>query len=105
MWIGLVIGLMGGGAQLVKSFARRGEPEPPNNRLKLPFMSFLGLTCVGIAAFGVAPVLFVLLAVVCTVEVGFVLASRNPWWMQSPLDRRKGSRYSSGLPRDQDPSP
>jgi hypothetical protein len=105
MWIGLAIGLLIGGAQLAKAFPRRHEPEPANNRLKLPLMSFLALACAGIAALGIAAVLSIVLAAVCAVEVGFVLAGRNPWWMQSPLDKRAERRYASGQPRDLDPSP
>jgi hypothetical protein len=36
--------------------------------------------------------IWALLAVLCVVKVGFVLAGRNPWRMQGYLDRRRVAR-------------
>ena len=34
------------------------------------------------------------------VEIGFILAGRNPWWMQGAMDKREYVRYTSLPPRD-----
>jgi hypothetical protein len=99
MWIGLGIGVLIGTAQLVRSFGVRHEPEPPNSRLKLPIMVLMLCGCVVLAIVGSSSVLFSILAVVVAVEVGFILAGRNPWWMQGAIDKREYVRYSSS-PRD-----
>lgn len=89
MWIGLVIGGLVGGAQTVKAFARRHEPEPPNSRLKLPIMLlFLG-GCIALGASGDFPVLFAAVALLIAIEIAFILAGRNPWWMQGAIDKRE----------------
>lgn len=103
MWIGIAIGLAIGSPQLVKRFARRRGPEPPHGRFKLPVTLLLLGASVALAALGQEPLLFTVLALLFTVQVGFILAGRNPWWIQSWLDEREPPRYSSGQPRDLDP--
>jgi hypothetical protein len=89
MWIGLGIGVLIGGGQLVKAFLSRHEPEPPNNRLKLPIMLLLLGGCIALAVSDEFPVLFAALALLIAVEIPFILAGRNPWWMQAPIDKRE----------------
>jgi hypothetical protein len=48
---------------------------------------------------------FAILGSLLAVQVGFIPAGRNPWWMQDPIDKRERPRYSSGQPRDLGPSP
>jgi len=57
------------------------------------------------AVFGEEPLPWAILASLFAIQVGFVLAGRNPGWMQDSLDQRERLRYSSGQPRDLDPSP
>jgi Flp pilus assembly protein TadB len=104
MWIGIAIGLTIATPQLLKRFAHRHEPEPAHGRLKLPTTLLLLVVCVALAALGVEPVLLAILASLFAIQVGFILAGRNPWWMQDSLDQRERPRYSSGQPRDLDPS-
>jgi hypothetical protein len=104
MWIGLTIGTVAGIAQGINNFRFCGGPEPPNSKLKLPFMLLLLGICIAFAAIGVGPIIFSVLAGVCAIEVCFILAGRNPWWMQAPIDRREYVRYQSAPPRDLDPS-
>jgi len=87
MLVGVVVGLIAGGIGLARSFPGRHAPEPPNNRWKLPVMTFMAALCGVLAFTGPWPIVWALLAAICLVEVRFVLAGRNPWWMQSPLDR------------------
>jgi hypothetical protein len=105
MWLGIAIGLAIGTPELVKRLARRHEPEPPHSRLKLPATLLLLVVCVALAALGEEPLLLAILASLFAIQVGFILAGRNPWRMQGWLDERERPRYSSGPPRDLDPSP
>jgi Flp pilus assembly protein TadB len=105
MWIGFAIGLAIGTPQLLKRFARRHEPEPRHGRLKLPVTLLLLAACVALAALGVEPLLLAILASLFAIQVGFILAGRNPWWMQDSLDQRERPRYTTDPPRDLDPSP
>lgn len=104
MWIGLAIGAFIGTAQGIKTFRTRHEPEPPNSRLKLPFFMLCFGVLVAFAVGGTSTVVFSVLATVCAVEIGFILAGRNPWWMQAPIDKREYARYQSAPPHDLDPS-
>ena len=105
MWIGLTVGVIAAIVQGSYNFSRfRGDPEPPNSRLKLPLMLLLLAVCIALAASGLSPIVLSILAVICAVEVGFILAGRNPWWMQAPTDKREHVRYQSAPPRDLDPS-
>jgi len=61
--------------------------EPPNSRWKLPTLIVFIPICVGFAFIGL-PVLWAVLGVICAVEIGFVLAGRNPWWMQGWRERQ-----------------
>ncbi len=88
MLIGLVIGTIVVAVGLSQSFHRRHEPEPPNSRWKLPWLILLSASGVVLAVVGPWPVVWASLVVLLLVEVGFVLAGRNPWWMQSRFDRR-----------------
>jgi hypothetical protein len=100
MWIVMaIVGLLSV-AQLIKSFGTRHAPEPPNSRLKLPCMALLLAGCVGLAIDGSSPVLFSILGALVLVEIGFILAGRNPWWMQGAMDKREYVRYTSLPPRD-----
>jgi hypothetical protein len=92
--IGLIIGTIFAVVGLSQSFPKRHAPEPPNSRWKLPLLILLAVTCVAFAVVGPWPVVWAALAVVLLVEIGFVLAGRNPWWMQGRLDRR-GERSTS----------
>jgi hypothetical protein len=94
MLIGLIIGAIFALVGLSQSFPSRHAPEPPNSRWKLPSLILMAVTCVAFAVVGPWPVVWVALAVVLLVEIGFVLAGRNPWWMQGRLDRR-GERSTS----------
>jgi hypothetical protein len=100
MWIGLTIGVLAGIVQGINNFRCRRDPEPPNSKLKLPLMLLLLAACVAPAVTGTSPIVFFVLAAVCTVEVGFILVGRNPWWMQGPMDKREYVRYQSAPPRD-----
>jgi hypothetical protein len=104
MWFALGVTVLVGGAQLIKSFRTRHQPEPPNNRLKLPTMLIGIVSSVALIVDGTWTVLFAVCGVLCALEAGFVLAGRNPWWMQAPLDRKAYERYRTGPPRDLDPS-
>jgi hypothetical protein len=95
MWIGLAVGVLVGSAQAIKSFRSPHDPEPPNSRIKLPFMLLLLAVCIAFAANGVGPIAFSVLAAVCATEVCFILAGRNPWWTQAPMDKREYVRYKS----------
>jgi hypothetical protein len=55
------------------------------------------LTVIGVAfaAAGTWPALWELLVVLLLVEIGFVLAGRNPWWMQARIGRRRERRTST----------
>jgi hypothetical protein len=55
------------------------------------------MTVIGVvfAVSGTWPVLWAALVVVLLAEIGFVLAGRNPWWMQGRLDRRREGRTSA----------
>jgi hypothetical protein len=99
MWISLVTVCVITTAQLAKSFSARHEPEPPNSRLKLPFCALALAGCVALAVVGIEPVLFSLAAAILVVQIGFVLAGRNPWWMRAAIDKREYVRYSAP-PRD-----
>ena len=102
MWIGLAIGALIGMGQLVSSFRARHAPEPSNSRLKLPIMILLLGGCVAVAITHTSPVLFSILAAVIAVQIGFVLAGRNPWWMQAAIDKREYGHYTSPPPRNLD---
>jgi peptidoglycan/LPS O-acetylase OafA/YrhL len=95
MLTGVVIGSVVAAIGLFQSFQRRHEPEPPNSRWKLP--SLIVMTVIGVvfAVSGTWPVLWAALVVVLLAEIGFVLAGRNPWWMQGRLDRRREGRTSA----------
>ncbi len=95
MLIGVVIGSVMAAVGLSQSFPRRHEPEPPNKRWKLP--SLLVMTVIGVtfAVFGTWPAFWAVLVVLLLVEIGFVLAGRNPWWMQARLDKRRERRMST----------
>jgi hypothetical protein len=94
MLIGLIIGTIFAVVTLSQSFPSRHAPEPPNSRWKLPSLILLAVTCVAFTVVEPWPVVWAALAVVLLVEIGFVLAGRNPWWMQGRLDRR-GERSTS----------
>jgi len=89
MLTGVVIGAIVAAIGLSQSFPRRHEPEPPNSRWKLLLLIVMVAICIVFATVGRWPVLWAALVVVLFVEIGFVLVGRNPWWMQSPLDRRR----------------
>jgi len=89
MLTGLVIGTIVAVVGLSQSFTRRHEPEPPNSRWKLPSLIVMGATCVVFTVAGPWPVVWAALVLVLLVEIGFVLAGRNPWWMQDRLDWRR----------------
>ena len=89
MLTGLVIGTIVAVVGLSQSFPRRHEPEPPNSRWKLPSLIFMAAMCVAFAVVGPWPLFWAALGVGILVEIGFVLAGRNPWWMQGRLDRRR----------------
>jgi hypothetical protein len=103
MWIGLTIGVIGAIVRGGYNFRFRGDPEPANSRIKLPFMLLLVAACIALAASGTEAIVFSILAAILVVQCGFVLAGRNPWWMQGALDRR-AVRYQSAPPHDLDPS-
>jgi hypothetical protein len=105
MWIGLTIGGVIGAIQLAKAFERRHEPEPPHSRAKLPVTLVLLACTVALAVLGEQPILFAVLALILAVQLGFILAGRNPWWMQGRLDSRTEPRRFSAPPRDLDPHP
>jgi hypothetical protein len=105
MWIGFAIGVAISILELARRFARRHEPEPAHGRFKLAATLLLLAACVALAALGDEPLFFAILAALLTIQVAFILAGRNPWWMQGWLDERERPRYSSGQPRDLDPSP
>jgi putative Mn2+ efflux pump MntP len=100
MWIGFAIGLVVGTPQLVRSFRARREPEPTNSRLKLPVTVFMLGVCLTLAITGTAAAFFSVLGSVFLVQIGFIVAGRNPWWMQAWTDKRENVRYSSLPPRD-----
>jgi amino acid transporter len=93
--IGIVIGTIFAVVGLPRSFPKRHEPEPPNSRWKLPSLILMAVTCVAFAVIGPWPVVWAALAVVLLVEICFVLAGRNPWWMQGRLDRRRARSTST----------
>jgi hypothetical protein len=95
MLIGVVIGSVVAAIGLSQSFPRRHEPEPPNSRWKLPSLLVMTVIGVAFAVSGTWPVLWAGLVVILLVEIGLVLAGRNPWWMQGPLDRRRERRTST----------
>lgn len=94
MLIGAAVGAIVAAVGLSQSFPRRHEPEPPNSRWKLP--SLLVMTVIGLifAVAGTWLAFWAALIVLLLVEIGFVLAGRNPWWTQAHLDRR-GERCTS----------
>ncbi len=98
MWVGITIGAVVGIGQLIYSYSKRHESEPPNNALKLPFAIISTVACVGLAVAGVWPILFALLAVVAGVPIPFILRKRNPWWVQAAIDRQKQPRQRSFSP-------
>ncbi|HST33325.1 MAG TPA: hypothetical protein VLJ80_07365 [Solirubrobacteraceae bacterium] len=104
MWLGIAIGLALGIPQLAKRFATRQEPEPRHGRFKLPATLFLLAVSVTLAALDEKPLFFAIFAALLATQVALVLAGRNPWWMQGWLDERERPHYSSGQPRDLDPS-
>ena len=104
MWIGCSVTVLIGVAQGIKNFRRRSEPEPPNSRLKLPLTLLALGGCVALAADGTEPIVLSILAAVLAAQIGFILAGRNPWWLQGAMDRRKFVRYQSAPPHDLDPS-
>jgi hypothetical protein len=89
MLTGIIIGGTFGVILLGQNFVRRHEPEPPNSRWKLPSLIISATACVAFAVAASWPVFWAILAAVLLMEIGFVLAGRNPWWMQSYLDRRR----------------
>jgi hypothetical protein len=95
MWLGVVIGVVFGTAQLIYSYSKRREPEPPNNALKLPCDVILAVACIVLAVADIWPILFGLLAVPLVVQIPFILRKRNPWWMQAAIDRQKQPRQRS----------
>jgi len=92
----IVVVLCVSAAFLVFSAVRyRGQPEPPNNRIKLP-MLILATAFFGVElAKGEDVVLSTILIVVGVVTMGFILAGRNRWWMQGPADRWKQDEQST----------
>lgn len=89
---GLVIGTVIAVVRLSQAFRKRHEPEPANNRWKLPLLILMTAACVVFTVAGLSPVVWAALAMVLLIEIGFVLAGRNPWWMQGPLDHRARDR-------------
>jgi hypothetical protein len=98
MWLGVVIGVVFGAAQLIYSYSKRREPEPPNNALKLPCDVILAAACIVLAVAGIWPILCGLLALALAVQIPFILRKRNPWWMQAATDRQKQPRRRSTAP-------
>lgn len=92
MWIGLVIGSLFAVATWSRAFPRRHEPEPPNSRLKGPVSALLIVACAVLAFVGPWPVVWAALALWGSVQLGFVLAGRNPWWMQGWRELRAMER-------------
>jgi hypothetical protein len=95
MLIGVVIGSVVAAVGLSQSFPKRHEPEPPNGRWKLPSLLVMTVIGVAFAAAGTWPAFWTVLVVLLLVEIGFVLAGRNPWWMQAHVDRRRERRTSA----------
>ncbi|HUN78030.1 MAG TPA: hypothetical protein VMU32_03840 [Solirubrobacteraceae bacterium] len=89
MLTGVIIGGIVAGVGLLRLYPKRHEPEPPNSRWKLPFLIVMVAICVVFTIVGQWPILWAALAVVIFVQIGFVLIGRNPWWMQTSLDRRR----------------
>jgi hypothetical protein len=55
------------------------------------------MTVIGVvfAVSGTWPAFWAALVVLLLVEISFVLAGRNPWWMQAHVDRRRERRTSA----------
>jgi hypothetical protein len=63
---------------------------PAHNRFKLPWFALCAVAGVVFLATGsYMPGAIVLLSSV--IAIGVILSGRNPWWLRSPLDRRKRS--------------
>ncbi|MGO9322773.1 MAG: hypothetical protein ACLQBY_18490 [Solirubrobacteraceae bacterium] len=74
-------------AFLVFNARYRGQPEPPNNRIKLPLVLLETAFFAVLVSKGEHVVLSSILIVVGIVTAGFILAGRNPWWLQGSADR------------------
>lgn len=72
---------------------RPGEPE--HNRLKLPVLVLSAIVYMALAVRYVvlnrwwAAALFVLFAGLALRALVVARSGRNPWWLRSPLDRRR----------------
>lgn len=90
--------------QLAKAFGMRHEPEPPNSRLKLPMLLVVLAVCVALAVTGAGAqaIVFIVLGAIVVVQIGYVQAGRNPWWMQDA--KRERTRYTAVPPRDIEPN-
>jgi hypothetical protein len=73
---------------LRREFPHRHEPEPPNDRRKLPTTAVMAAVCIAFAVLGPWRVFWGILAVMGCIEIAFILAGRNPWWMQGYRERR-----------------
>jgi hypothetical protein len=90
--IGFVIAVLFAVPQSVRSYRLRDQPEPPNRRVKLPVVLVALAVCVAFVISGigiVALLIFSICGVFLVAQIGFILAGRNPWWMQSRLDRHE----------------
>jgi fatty acid desaturase len=86
MLIGAVIGTIFALIGLARSFPRRHEPELANSRWKLPVLIVMVAACLAFIIAGPWPGFWAALLAMLLVEIGFVIAGRNPWWMQSSLE-------------------
>jgi hypothetical protein len=102
MWTGIIFAVLGV-LQLAQNFASRHDPAPPNSRLKLPVVSLLAVACIYLAASGTSRVVLSIAAAVLVVEIGMIIAGRNPWWMWGAFDKKEHDlRYTSAPPSDID---
>lgn len=103
METGVVIGAIFGGVfGFARTFPRRHDPEPPNARWKLPMLVVLTAICVVLAVISssvISSLFGAVLAASFVVQIGLVLAGRNPWWMQIRWERRRTQLTSA--PRSQ----
>lgn len=91
----LLFAVIGSGVGLASSWPRRQE-DLPNSPFKLPFFVLCVLVGAVLLVSGTAVILMSIGCAIGLVEVGMIVAGRNPWWMQSPLDRRWAKRHSPG---------
>jgi hypothetical protein len=87
------------GAKEQRSFKPQAEGSIPSGRIfeGVQLRGIWGLAEAGVAfaAAGTWPAFWAVLVVLLLVEIGFVLAGRNPWLMQARLDRRRERRTST----------